>query len=186
MFGHGAEDFYSSSHLNLFTNREQLRSQPTLTRLADPPGPNLQMLTWKKKKRTLFLLQENINHVSYCLLVSFYRWFAAQYRVIRIADVARPRSALNHHGVISVTNNKSENRHKFTRNVHGFNLRGRSALPHNPRHLSEYCCWSGANWKIPLPVFVFNLSRDFWLICEDLSRGSSLSLSLLPHTHTHL
>lgn len=184
MFGHSTEGFHSSSHSNLFTNREQLRSQPTLTRLADPPGPNFQMLT---QKETVFLLQESINHVSYCLLVSFYHWFATQYREIRIADVARPRSALNHHGVISVTNNKSENRHKFTRNVHGFNLRGRSSLPHNPRHLSEYCCWSGANWKMPVPVFVFNLSHDFWLICEDLSRELSFSLALShTHAHTHL
>lgn len=112
-------------------------------------------------KKMLFLLPENINPVSYCLLVSFYRWFAAQYRVIRIADVARPRTALNHRGVISVTNKKSENRHKFTRNVYGFNLRGRSSLAHNPRHLSQCCCWSGANWIMPLPVFVLNLSHDF-------------------------
>lgn len=151
MFGHSAERFYSSSHSNLFTNREQL-GKPSYPDTAGWPA-------WLKLsdaylEKTLFLLPENINHVSYCLLVSFYRWFAAQYRVIRIADVARPQTALNHPGVISVTNNKSENRHKFTRNVHGFNLRGRSSLAHNPRHLSECCCWSGANWIMPLPVCV--------------------------------
>lgn len=150
---------FTPPHIQIYLptgNSEE--NQATLTRLADLPGPNIQMLAWKKM---LFLLPENINPVSYCLLVSFYRWFAAQYRVIRIADVARPRSALNHRGVISVTNKKSENRHKFTRNAYSFNLRGRSLLAHNPRHLSQCCCWSGANWIMPLPVFVLNLSHDF-------------------------
>ena len=80
------------------------------------------------------------------------------------------------------------------RNMYHFNLSGQSSLPHNPLYLSECCCWTWANWIMPLP----SRPGGEW-VCECVCGGGCVLLLILAnlwifeqreltahkHTHTH-